>query len=121
VGTNASQHTGQRQVFHDNFQGFFVFTDFDHVDVALHVQAARTGQTTGCFVAFFNRKGTRDSLGIFLVSCLFGGKTFLIVIRQINRANRGTFTAAGAFGDVYIASIFSKASLKVSLFAVKIQ
>jgi hypothetical protein len=73
MGTDATQHTGQGQVFHDDFQGLFIFARFDHVDVALHIQATGTGQAAGRFIAFVDGKSARDGLGILLVGSLFCG------------------------------------------------
>jgi hypothetical protein len=117
--TNPSKHAGQRQIPHDNFQGFFVFAHLDHVDIALNVQSAGTCQTAGGFIAFINGKSTGDSLGILFISSFFSGEIFLIFIRKINGADLGTFTATGAFGKVNVAGLFADPGLEASRFTVQ--
>jgi hypothetical protein len=48
-----------------------------------------------------------------------GGKTSLIFIRKVNRADLGTFTTAGAFGKVNVAGLFPNAGLETTWFAFK--
>jgi len=55
------------------------------------------------------------------VSGFLEGKTFLIFIRKINRADLGAFTTAGAFGKVNIAGVFPNPGLETTRFAFKLQ
>jgi hypothetical protein len=100
MGTDSTQHAGQGQVFHDDFQGLFIFALSDHLYVGLHVQTGRTGQSTGCRVTFLNGIRARDRLGISLIGGLFDRQPFVVFVGQINRADFGAFPAAGAFGKI---------------------
>jgi hypothetical protein len=50
---------------------------------------------------------------------LFGGQTFVIFIRQIDRTDGGTLTAAGTFRKINIARILTDAGFEFSRFAFK--
>jgi hypothetical protein len=51
----------------------------------------------------------------------FGGKTFLVFIRKINRTDLGAFTTAGAFVKVNVAGFFPNPGFELSRFAFKLQ
>ena len=113
---NPAQYTGQRQILHNDFKGFFVLAHLYHVDIALHVQTARACQAAGGLVAFLNGESAGDSLGILLISRLFSAETFLIFIRKIDRTDLGAFAAAGALGKINIAGLFADPGLEPSRF-----
>jgi hypothetical protein len=119
VGADAPQHTGKRQVFHNDFQGFFILTHFDHLHIALHIQAPRTRQPARGLVCLLNGIGARYGLGVLLESGLFGCQAFVIFARQIYRTNRGTLATAGTFGKVNIARVLMNAGFKIPRFAFK--
>jgi hypothetical protein len=104
---------------HDNFQGFFVFAHFDHVDIALNVQTAGARQATRGFIAFFDGKSPGDCLGILFIGCFFSGEILLIFIRKIYGADLDTLTAAGAFDKVDVAGFFANPGLEASRFTVQ--
>jgi hypothetical protein len=53
------------------------------------------------------------------VGRFFSGEVLLIFIREINRANLGTLTAAGAFGNVNETRLLADAGFEVSRFALQ--
>jgi hypothetical protein len=119
VRANSAQYAGQRQILHDNFQGFLVFAHFDHVDIALNVQTAGARQATRGFIAFFDGKSPGNRLGILFIGSFFGDKILLVFIRKIDGADLDTLTAAGAFGKVDVAGVFTNPGLEVSGFTVQ--
>jgi hypothetical protein len=119
MGANPAQHTGQRKILHDDIQSLLVFAHLDHVDIALHVQTAGTCQAAGGLIAFIDGKSTGYGLGILFIRRFFSGEIFLIFIRKINRADLGTFTAAGALGKINVAGLFADAGLEASRFTVQ--
>jgi hypothetical protein len=68
MGTNPSKYSGQGELFHDNFQGFFIFALFDHLHISLNIKTCRAGKTTGGLISLLNRKSAWYCLGVFLVS-----------------------------------------------------
>ncbi len=120
MGADSAQHTGQRKIFHDDFKGLFVLAHLDHVDIALNIQTAGTGQTAGGFVAFVNGKGAGNGLGILFVGRFFRGQAFLILIGQIYGAHLGALSAARAFVKINIAGVFSNPGFKISRFALQV-
>ena len=120
MGAYSAQHTGQRQILHDDFKGLFVLALLDHVDIALNIQTAGTGQTAGGFIAFVNRKSAGNGLGILFVGRFLGGQTFLVFIGQIYGAHLGALTAAGAFVKINIAGVFSNPGFEISRFALQV-
>jgi hypothetical protein len=85
----------------------------------LNVQTAGAGKTARGSVAFIDGKSPGNCLGILFIGCFFGSEILLIFIRQINRADLGAFTAAGAFGKVNVAGLFADPGLEVSRFTVE--
>ena len=120
MGTNPAQHTGQRQILHDDFKGLFVLALLDHVDITLDIQPAGTCQTARGLVAFINRKGAGNGLGILFVGRFFRGQAFLILVRQIYGAYLGALTAARAFVKINIAGIFSDAGFEIARLALQV-
>jgi hypothetical protein len=113
VGANTPQHTGKRQVFHYDLQGFLVPALLDHLNVALHIQAARARQTARRFVCLLDGISAGNGLSVLLESGLFGCQTFVIFARQIYRTDCGALTTAGAFIKIYIAGVFTNAGFKI--------
>jgi hypothetical protein len=53
------------------------------------------------------------------VGCFFDGQIFLIFIRKIHGADLGAFAAAGAFGQVNVAGLFTDACFEAPRFTVQ--
>ena len=65
MGTNPSEYPRQWKVFHDNFEGFFVLAFLYHLDVTLHVESGRAGQTARRGIRFLDSPGAWNCLSIF--------------------------------------------------------
>ena len=118
---DAAQHAGKRKVFHDDLQGFLVLALLDHLYIALHIQAARTCQTTRRLVCFLNGISAGYGLGVLLESRFFGCQPFVVFARKIYRADRGTLTTAGTFIKINVAGILTNPGFEITGFAFKIQ
>jgi hypothetical protein len=68
-----AQNPGQGQILHDDLQGLLVFALLDHLDIALDVEARRTGQAAGCLVGLLDGESAGDGLGVPFV----GGLTLI--------------------------------------------
>ena len=121
VGADAPQHTGKRQVFHDDLKGFLVLALLDHLHVALHIQAARARQAARRLVRLLNGICAGYGLSVLLERGLLCCQAFVIFARQIYRTDRGTLPTAGAFVKINVAGVFTNAGLKIARFAFKFQ
>ncbi len=120
VGADATQYTGQRQVFHDDLQGFLILTLFDHLHVALHIETARAGQPTGGFVGFLDGISAGNGLGVLLEGGFFGTQTFVVFARKIHRTDRGALTTAGTLVKINVAGVLTYPGLEITGLAFKI-
>ena len=115
VGADSSQHSGQRQILHDDFKGFFVLSFLYHLHVALHIQTGRAGKPARGLVRFLNGESTGNGLGVFLVCGPPGGQTLIVLARQFHRAHLRTIPAGRALGCINVARSLSEGDLEVSL------
>ena len=113
------EHAGQRQIFHDDLEGLFVFALLDHLDIALNIEAAGTGQAAGGLVCFLYGIRSGNGLGIFFKGGFFSCQTFIIFARKIHRADRGTLATAGTLGKINIAWVLTNPGFEVSRFTFK--
>ncbi len=119
VRADAPQHTGKRQVFHNDLEGFFVLALLDHLDITLDIQTTRTSQPARGLVCLLNGKRSGNGLGVSFEGGFFGRQTFIVFTRKIYRADLGALAAAGAFGKIDIARLLANLGLKMSRFAFK--
>ena len=70
MDADTPQYTGQRHFPHNNFNGFFVFADLDHGQVALNIDAGRAGQGTGSPVCLVDGKFSGNGLGEMAINRL---------------------------------------------------
>ena len=115
VGADSAQHTGQRQILHDDLKGFLVLPLLDHLNVALHIQAGRAGQPARGLVRFLDGKGAGNRLRIFLVRGPARGQALIVFARQLHGAGFCTIPASRALGRINVARGLSESDLEVSL------
>ena len=77
---DSPQHTRKGQVFHDDVEGFFVFSLFYHLHITLDIDAGRAGQATGGLAFFLYSKGTGDGLCVFFIGSLSIAHALIIFI-----------------------------------------
>jgi len=113
VGADPPQHSGQGQVLHDDLKGLFVLSFLHHLHIALHIQTGRAGEPARSLVRFLNRKSTRNSLSVLLVSRPPGGETLIVLARQFHRARLRAIPASRALGRINVTRAFSQGDLEV--------
>jgi hypothetical protein len=64
-----------------------------------------------------NGISARYGLGVLLESSLFSCQAFVVFARQVDGTDRRALAAAGAFGKVNIARVFTDAGFEFSRFA----
>jgi hypothetical protein len=100
MGANSSQNTGKRKLFHDNLQGFLIFSLLYHLDITLNIDPRGTGEPARSKVCLINGICTGDCLGIPFEGGFFYRKPFIIFIGKDYRTNLAALPTACAFGQI---------------------
>ena len=114
-GTDPSQYAGKGKIFHDDFQGRFIFALLHHLHISLHIESGRAGQSTGGLVRLLNGKRPRDGLGILFEGRFPVNQSLVIFTGERHRTDRGAIAARRALGRVDVAGGFVDRDLKIAL------
>jgi hypothetical protein len=111
---NPTQHTREREISHNDLDGFLVFAHLDHGHIALHIEIGRTRLPAGRPIKLLDGVSAWNGLSVLLVGGLSGCQPFIVGAGQFYRADFRTVATGGTFIEINITGSFADFDLEVS-------